>query len=402
MICSCLASFLVTLIAVVHGDEWDAWKAEHGRNYASPEEEVLRHKAFLENMVRVRQNQEANPLARFGSDEFSDWTEQELTGLYGAIPEESTDIIEASVNMTAAIPDSKDWTGIATTPVKKQKCGSCWANSAVAQIESDFILQKGATFILSPQELVDCKGDGSFNNGCRGGWPDAAYKAGMQLGGFELEADYPDEGVVPHTKTPIDTKCMYKQSKAVVTVSGWQFVGKGDEQKMKAYVGTTGPLSVCVDATGKWDGYKSGIMTGCPSKTTNHCVQLVGYGTNYWKVRNSWGPNWGEEGHIRLAFGSNQCDINSHPTSTTAGKVLKPLPTPPSPRPPSPRPPSPQPPSPSPPSPPSPSECGTCKVCVNPTDHKCQDQGAHRPETKSACEAKHHTWCGPFTFEEYV
>jgi len=164
---SCLASCLVALIALAHGDdEWEAWKAEYGRNYASHEEEVLRHKAFLENMVRVRQNQEANPLASFGSDEFSDWTESELTGLYGAIPEESADILEASVNMSEAIPDSKDWTGIATTPVKKQKCGSCWANSAVAQIESDFILQKGATFILSPQELVDCKGDGSFNNGC--------------------------------------------------------------------------------------------------------------------------------------------------------------------------------------------------------------------------------------------
>jgi len=57
---------------------------------------------------------------------------------------------------------------------------------------------------------------------------------------------------------------------------------------------------------------------------------------------------------------------------------------------------------PSPPSPPSPSECGTCKVCFNPTSHKCQDQGAHPPKTKSACEGKHHIWCGPSTFEEYV
>merc|ERR1719359_1614040 len=37
--------------------------------------------------------------------------------------------------------------------------------------------------------------------------------------------------------------------------------------------------------------------------------------------------------------------------------------------PPSPPPPTP---SPTPPSPPSPSECGTCKVCFNPTSHKCQ------------------------------
>jgi C1A family cysteine protease len=35
-------------------------------------------------------------------------------------------------------------------------------------------------------------------------------------------------------------------------------------------------------------------------------VQLVGYGTDeetgldYWLIRNSWGPYWGEEGFIRL------------------------------------------------------------------------------------------------------
>jgi cathepsin F len=367
---------------MVHGDqEWEAWKTAYGRNYATPEEEELRHKAFLQNMLDVQRNQEANPLAKFGSDEFSDWTESELMGLYGAIPEESTDIREASVNMTAAIPDSKDWTGTATTPVKKQKCGSCWANSAVEQIESDFILQKGAKFVLSPQELVDCKGDRSFRNGCQGGWPSGAYEAGMQLGGFELEADYPDEGKDSHKK-PIDTKCMYKQAKAVLTINGWQYVGKGNEQKMKAYVGATGPLSVCVNAA--WKGYKSGVMTGCPSKGIDHCVQIVGYGTNYWKVRNSWGASWGEKGHIRLAFGSNQCGINLYPTSTTAGKVLKPSPTP-----------SPTPPSPPPsPSPPSPGQCGSCKVCYNPENQKCQADGAHRPKTKAACEAKGHIWCG--------
>jgi len=70
--------------------------------------------------------------------------------------------------------------------------------------------------------------------------------------------------------------------------------------------------------------------------------------------------------------------------------------------PPTPPSPSPTPPSPTPPLPPSPSECGTCKVCFNPANHKCQDQGPHRPKTKSACEAKHHMWCGPATVEEYV
>lgn len=76
------------------------------------------------------------------------------------------------------------------------------------------------------------------------------------------------------------------------------------------------------------------------------------------------------------------------------GKLTgSPLPPSPSPLPPSP--------TPSPPSP-GPSECGACKVCFNPTNHKCQSGGVHRPKTKQACEAKHHIWCGPSAFQEYV
>jgi len=305
--------------------EWEAWKSRHGRKYASPEEEAFRRDVFTQNMMHAQKMQQENPFAEFGSDEFSDWTEDDERNLRGAIPEASDAAIpEANVNMTVQIPSSKDWTGIATTPVKSQKCGSCWANSAIEQIESDFMLQEGKKFILSPQEAVDCNGDKSFRNGCEGGWPDGAYKSGMQLGGFELEADYPDEG--KKDKKPIDKKCLYNQKKAVVTINGYQRVGKGSETTMRQHVGSTGPLSVCLLAA--WKGYKGGILTGCPNnKGSNHCVQIVGYGTDkgkaYWKVRNSWGSRWGEQGHIRLAFGSNQCNINSHATSTTPGKVLK-------------------------------------------------------------------------------
>ena len=37
----------------------------------------------------------------------------------------------------------------------------------------------------------------------------------------------------------------------------------------------------------------------------------------YWLVRNSWGPNWGEDGFIRLKR-TSECGVNSTPMDGTA------------------------------------------------------------------------------------
>lgn len=38
----------------------------------------------------------------------------------------------------------------------------------------------------------------------------------------------------------------------------------------------------------------------------NHAVAVTGYGTengvNYFTIRNSWGPNWGDNGYIKLGM----------------------------------------------------------------------------------------------------
>lgn len=67
-----------------------------------------------------------------------------------------------------------------------------------------------------------------------------------------------------------------------------------------------GPIMVAVDS-GKWPDYAGGIFTdsdGCTGMY-NHAVLLVGAGVDpdtqepYWLIRNSWGKDWGEWGHIR-------------------------------------------------------------------------------------------------------
>jgi C1A family cysteine protease len=43
----------------------------------------------------------------------------------------------------------------------------------------------------------------------------------------------------------------------------------------------------------------------------NHAVQLVGLDLEgkYWRIRNSWGVGWGDQGFIDIEYGTNACYI---------------------------------------------------------------------------------------------
>jgi len=59
----------------------------------------------------------------------------------------------------------------------------------------------------------------------------------------------------------------------------------------------TSPLAVTVSA-GNWGSYSSGILS-CPSTAViNHAVELVGYTSTYWILKNQWGASWGQGGFI--------------------------------------------------------------------------------------------------------
>lgn len=56
---------------------------------------------------------------------------------------------------------------------------------------------------------------------------------------------------------------------------------------------------------------------------TNHAVLVVGFGTDtktrepYWIVKNSWGPEWGENGYFRIRRGTDECGIESLAVEST-------------------------------------------------------------------------------------
>jgi len=145
------------------------------------------------------------------------------------------------------------------------------------------------------------------------------------------EVDWRKEGVITDVKN--QGQCgscwAFCTTEMIESYAGIAMNGSAptlSSQQVMAHLAEHGPLAVAVYASG-WGGYGGGVYTGCSfdhNIALNHAVQLVGYGTDeaegdYWIVRNSWGPNWGEGGYIRLQRQATaQCGTDSTPMDGTA------------------------------------------------------------------------------------
>jgi len=294
---------------------WENYKRDFNKAYATVEEDAKRLKFFLENlktadlrnMAEIRNGGQAV----HGITSLSDLSQEEFQSTYlkADVTQKSASaevtVVSNTVNTSLGLVD---WAGVFTTPVKNQGyCGSCWAFSATEQIESDAIRQLGQTFILSPEQITQCT-TAAF--GCGGGWTETAYAYVKTNGGITDEASYPYTSYYGTTGT-----CGVDRGDSRLKVGLSKFNTISGESDMAAYVQSTGPLSVCIDAN-NWNSYTGGILSTCGT-SVDHCVQAVGVDAStggYWKVRNSWGTSWGESGYIRLAYGQNTCAITNDPT----------------------------------------------------------------------------------------
>lgn len=106
----------------------------------------------------------------------------------------------------------------------------------------------------------------------------------------------------------------------------------GDSHSMLAAATQYGVLGVAMDAS-PLQFYKSGVITNvseCSEVLSNHAVAIVGYGVDdgveYWKVRNSYGTQFGEEGYFRIerfhgAQGA-QCGISGCVVAATGAEYI--------------------------------------------------------------------------------
>jgi hypothetical protein len=312
----CLALIVAPAFAAVHltdqevNDAFTRWMTKWGKSYATQEEYNLRREIFSQNIDHANDLNAKHMLiggeAVYGLTMFSDMSKAEFKAQYlNAKPRPVVNGVE--VPAPSSIPNDIDWRNQgAVTPVKDQgQCGSCWAFSATEAVESFYFLYGGGLQTLSPQQIVSCD---PYDYGCNGGWPYDAFTYLKGVGGQESESAY------PYTSGGGDTgTCQFDGSDIVARVSGYQSVTGGETGL--ANILAKGPPSVCVAAE-DWYSYTGGVLRSC-SGGVDHCVQAVGYTSDYWIVRNSWSASWGEAGYIFIARGSDLCLIADYVTYPT-------------------------------------------------------------------------------------
>ena len=292
---------------------FEEWALQHGKSY-EPTERDYRETVFVSNVEKINAHNAGNSSWTMGINKFADLTADEFKTLVSTpMPRKYKSLRNfARIYNTTANPTSVDWSEKgAVTPIKNQEqCGSCWAFSTTGSVEGAWFIAKGQLTPLSEQQLVDCS-TAEGNQGCNGGLMDYAFQYIIDNKGITTETAYPYTATGPNT-------CEAKGKPVAATLSSFKDVPSNSEVALETAI-VQQPVSVAVEADQSvFQFYSGGVMDSSCGTQLDHGVLAVGYGTDsgkeYYKVKNSWGADWGEKGYIRLGRGAKfnpvgQCGI---------------------------------------------------------------------------------------------
>jgi cathepsin L len=235
------------------------------------------------------------------------------------------------------MPDTLSWAFLNASKRHYDQggCGSCWAIASAVLLEahSEIHSAEGKSRTFSAQELVSCVPNPKHcggTGGCEGATIELAMDWVIKHGladdvavpymgqDGECLADKQPEGasllqIREHASTRSSTMPLEETIGGAVASSmpgskfgmkSWERLPENEYPALLRAL-QDGPVGISV-AGSNWFDYSSGIFDSCTKDTIiDHAVVLIGYGKEdggdgYWLIKNSWGPEWGENGLMRL------------------------------------------------------------------------------------------------------
>lgn len=343
---------------------FDEFVLQHGRKYSSVDS-ATRRSLYEKSLQEVRK-QNCRVDRKWGAsvNKFSDWTAEELSMTFGQLnvgsdqhhhSQSKLDSHSASLiktNRSKSARRTVDWRNLGGTKEVRHQgiCGSCWAVNAVALVRTRAEIANGEDpGSLSIQQLVACvpnKHQCGGTGGCHGSTTEAGLKYIIQRGIME-EAQFPYEMSDDEVSCPDGARINQGNLDSAGTTSygplahpdgGSNSIGLVDYKifppnKVSSLITALqdGPAGVSMGVPESFHTYKWGILDACsPSTVIKHAVLALGYGGDgegeYWLMQNSWGKDWGEQGHFKLERRSEKfeeseaCGTNDDPLQGTGCK----------------------------------------------------------------------------------
>lgn len=225
----------------------------------------------------------------------------EYRRLFGPLPEDS--IRRRLPNANAS---EFDWTelGVVSEVQDQGQCNSCYIFAPVAAFEASYHIRNGVGIGASEQAFLDVA-----KTGCDPGWV-ADPLTWLITRGTAKRPDYPytaTKGTYRREVPPVYRGAIW----GIVSNGTTEFITP-TQQNLKEALLRHGPLVINIYASQPFVESKNKPENWVFSETkkydgTNHAVTLVGWSDKRmaWKIKNSWGKGWGNNGFGWVRYGTN-------------------------------------------------------------------------------------------------
>lgn len=250
-------------------------------------------------------------------------------------------------------PDARSFSWLTqnkVTPARFQgSCGSCWAFSVLAAVETSHMVYHDTSATnpdLSEQEVLECAGSYTAaanlpaQYDCSGGWFAAPLRMAQVKGVIDDGSYRAYDGTKLACQPVVGQRMTVNSWTPLPSVRPPSYLASPREIKeaLCTHGGVVTALNTGVPGfpvsgvfTTVLDGPASGTsasMTG--GAAIDHAVQIVGWDDDEsaWIIKNSWGSWWGDQGFAKVRYGTRNIGYMATAVQANTDLVIRSLPAP--------------------------------------------------------------------------